>query len=582
MICLVFTASVGSLISSIGHNHVLMGIGDVIASEPVMYFGSFIYMMFHISIPVFYYIYVRTVMGIEITRLSDGLVTFAPLTIAYIFLAFTPINRAIFYYENGIYHRGEYMWIFYFVAVWYIVVTLNNIVMYRENIRISIITSFCSFALFALVGVLLQFINSNLKIENFANAVVLLVLYITIERPGDYVDSVTGLQNDYAFYVNAAIRIRRGREARIIIVSVDNAGFLDNSIGYESTTGLLIQAADYLNGLAKEKSATAFRMSRDMFALMINEGARVTQIELMQTIRKRFSAPFSTGKYSVMLFDCSLFISWPDDIKTAEELARIIDIFSDKVGHRMRHEVPVSIIDLNKDLRKKEIDALLRTAIEGEHFAFKYQPVKNAATGLFDSVEMKPMIESAEHGMITPNEYFDIAEDNGTAVPITMHIIEVCFEYMNDCGMTGREISEFAIPVPNAFLLMRSAAEWVIEKAVEYEIDPSFVTFELSERTLVNYTYALEENINALNVAGFSFMLLDYGNGYTDAEMMIEMHLKEVSLNRDLIASAPMSEKADTLVRCAVDMMRSLSIGIKVSGIDSQETEEYATQLGVD
>ncbi|MCR5746693.1 MAG: hypothetical protein K6G03_03210, partial [Lachnospiraceae bacterium] len=46
--------------------------------------------------------------------------------------------------------------------------------------------------------------------------------------------------------------------------------------------------------------------------------------------------------------------------------------------------------------------------------------------------------------------------------------------------------------------------------------------------------------------------------------------------------SAPMSEKADTLVRCAVDMMRSLSIGIKVSGIDSQETEEYATQLGVD
>ena len=580
MICVVFFSAGASLIGSIGHNHIIMGIEDVFTRVSVMYVSTFIYMFFHILVPASFYIYVRTVMGIEVTKLSDGIVTFAPLMLGYTALALTPINDAIFFYKDGMYHRGEYIWIFYLIAVWYVVMTMNYILLYRENIRLSMMTSFCSFALFAVIGVLLQYFDENMKIESFFNAVVLLVLYITIERPGDYTDSVTGLQNDYSFYVNASIRIRRGREARFIAVSIDNVDFLDNSIGYESTTELLIKAADFFSGLSR--STTAFRMSRDMFVLMINEGSRITHIDLMEAIRKRFSAPFAADKYSVMLFDCMMYINWPDDIKSTEELERMLIIFGDKTGHRMRHEIPASSVDLDRHVRKKEIDALLRTAISMERFAFKYQPVKNVSTGLFDSVEMKPMLESSELGMIAPSEYFDMAEDNGTAVPITMHIIEVCFEYMKDCGMTGKEIHEFALPVPNAFLLMRSAAEWVIEKAVEYEIDPYYVTFELSEHTLVNYTYALEENIRALNKAGFSFMLLDYGNGYTDAERMLEMQLKEVSLNRDLIMSAPISEKADTLVRCAVDMMKGLSIDIKACGIDNPEIEEYAMGLGVD
>jgi EAL domain-containing protein (putative c-di-GMP-specific phosphodiesterase class I) len=43
-----------------------------------------------------------------------------------------------------------------------------------------------------------------------------------------------------------------------------------------------------------------------------------------------------------------------------------------------------------------------------------------------------------------------------------------------------------------------------------------------------------------------------------------------------------MSDKADTLVKCAVEMMKNLSIGIKASGIDSAELEEYAVKIGVD
>lgn len=573
-------AALSSMLSGIGQNMLMIGEGGFLTQEKVLYLTTFSYMVFHIACPLMFYHYVRVVLNIDSSRITDTILSYAPIVAAYTVLALTPINNAIFFFRGGRYYRGEFMWVFYLVAVWYTVVSLNYVVLYRDNIQVSVMVSFMSFALFSAVGVMLQFFDSSFTIECLFNSVVMLILYITIERPGDYIDSATGLQNDYAFYVNTAIRIKRRREARMVAVSLDNIDFLDSSMGHEITSELLIKAGDFLGKLSK--NAVAYRLNRDLFVLLIKEGTGITHIELMDAIRERFTAPFKTDRYSIMLFDCSMYISWPDDIKDIEELKRLLILFSDKNRHRMKHVMRAESIDLDMDRRRKSIDLLLHSAIADECFNFRYQPIKSTGTGRFDSVEMKPMVESPEFGMIAPSEYFPIAEENGTAVPIIKHIFRVAFDYISESGLTGTDINEYAIPVPNAFLLMRSAASWIFEAALEHGVDPGYVTLEISENTMINYNYALEENIRALHEAGFSFMLMDYGNGYTDAEMMIKMHLREVSLNRDLLSSAPVSKKADTLIRCAVDMMKGLSIGIKASGIDSPDIEKYAVKVGVD
>ena len=580
LLCSVLFASVGSLFAGLGQNGVLYDTDSFFAKGGVMYVSTFIYMLFHIAFPAIFYQYVRVVLNIDSSSISDTVLSYGPLVIAYTVLMLTPLNNGLFYFRAGRYYRGEYMWIFYLVAVWYTVVSLNYVLLYRDNIRTSVFISFLSFSVFAAIGVVEQFVDRNSKVESFFNAVVLLILYITIERPGDYIDSDTGLQNDYAFYVNTAIRIRRRRGARMVIVSLDNIDFLDNSIGYEATSVLILKAADFFEKISK--SVVAYRLERDIFALLIKEGSSLTHLEVMKAVRERFAAPFTTDRYSIMLFDCSMYVCWPDDVKDTEELRRLITLFGNKSRHRMKHVIQTGSIDLEQDKRSRSIDELLHSAIKAESFNFKYQPIKSSGTGRFDSVELKPMIESPEFGMIAPGEYFPIAEDNGTAGPIIKHIFRVCFEFIHDSGLTGTDINEYAIPVPNAFLLMRSAAAWVLDTALDLGVDPGFVMLEISENTMINYNYALEENIRALHEAGFSFMLMDYGNGYTDAEMMLKMHLREVSLNRDLLSSAPVSRKADTLVRCATEMMKSLSIGIKASGIDSEELERYAVSVGVD
>ena len=178
LLTILLFSALGSLMGGIGHNHLIMGVDDFFSRESVMFVSTFIYMIFHVAIPVCFYLYVRTVLDIDLTRISDVLITFAPLALAYTVLALTPINQGIFYFEKGMYHRGEYMWVFYLVAVWYTVVSVNNIILYRNNIRMSVLLSFFSFVILALAGVIMQFLNPHMKVESFFNAVVL----IPVER----------------------------------------------------------------------------------------------------------------------------------------------------------------------------------------------------------------------------------------------------------------------------------------------------------------------------------------------------------------------------------------------------------------
>lgn len=577
---LVMFATLGSLVEGLGSNRVIMGMSDFFTQNSVLDAGSYLYLACHIAVSVMFMVYSRAVMDIYATRISDVIFLYLPVIIAYTCLLINPLNNGVFIHENGLYRRGDLMIVFYIVGAWYISVAMYNIIKYRRSILPSAFTSFIAFTALSVLGVIIQMAEHSMKIENLMNALSMLIFYMTIERPGDYIDSVTGLQNDLSFYVNSSIRIRRGREARYIAISIDNMDFVESSIGNEAATEILKKVAQYLDTLTRE--AVTYRLGRDVFVMMVKEKSKLNHIMLMQELRRRFSAPFTADKYSIVLFECKMYLNWPNNVNNAEDLRRMLEIFADKSRHKMRHEIEARSINLETDRRHKEIDVQLRTVIDDERFCFKYQPIKDVRTGKFDAAEMKPMIDSPTMGFITTNEYYPIASENGTAVAIAKHIIDVCFTYLSEYSLLGSAISQIAIPIPSAFLVMKNSTEWVIEKAQEKGIDPGYVTFEISENALILNSDVLKDNITGMDDYGFSFMLTDFGNGYTDVEMMLKMHLREVGINRDLISSAPLSRKADILVRCAVDMMKRQSIKVRASGIDSEELEAYAVNAGVD
>ncbi|MBQ7463659.1 MAG: diguanylate cyclase, partial [Lachnospiraceae bacterium] len=265
--------TVGSLLCTLGQNAVYLGkVSSPFYDVAVMKAAVYLYMSMHILTPVLFVIYIYSVLGIEYNRLGEFLGLFLPVVVALLFLASTPATGAIFYFdEYNIYTRGRAIYVFYLVAFYYTVYTIYLIIYFRKSVRREVVISVFSFLFFSAAGVLVQFLDAHFKVEDFFNALVVVIVYIAIERPGDFLDSQTDLQNSAAFYMSTETRLKRRSQMDMILLTIDNLTFLDKQIGIAKSDLLLIEAAKFL--VTFSKSVTVFRLKRGVFVLVMKSKA---------------------------------------------------------------------------------------------------------------------------------------------------------------------------------------------------------------------------------------------------------------------------------------------------------------------
>ncbi|MBO4374819.1 MAG: GGDEF domain-containing protein [Lachnospiraceae bacterium] len=583
MLVVLMLTTIGSLFCTLGQNAVYLGnvsspFYDIISMKVSVY----LYMSMHIVTPMLFVIYMYSVLGIEYTKLWEFLVLFLPVVVALLFLAATPATGAIFYFdEYNVYTRGPAMPVFYAVAAYYVGYIIYLILYFRKSIRREVGISVCSFLFFSGAGVLVQFVNAHFKVEDFFNALVMIIVYITIERPGDFLDSQTDLQNQAAFYMNTETRLKRRSQMDMILISIDNLAFLDKQIGIAKSDMLLIEAAKFLASFSK--SVTVYRLKRGVFILIMKSKAETTVENIMFEIRDRFKDAFTTEGYNILLYECCTQIICPKDADNNTDLNHLITLASSPEAHRNRHRYDVTEINLAEDNRKRTIDRILRSSVSDmSNIVIKYQPVYDVKTKKFDGVQLKTMFRSKELGALSRREYFAAAEGNGTAAVIEPYIYERLCSFIEYSGISHYGIRDFAIELPIGSLMMKGAADTIILAADEHGVPHHLITFELMEDALMNYQGIVRYNVEKLRERGFMFSLINYGRGYTDAGTILKMPLSSVTLDSALIAKGLENRMADTLLQSSVAMLKKFNIRIKADGIENEEQMKYASRLGCD
>ncbi len=575
--------TIGSLIASIAQNAVYIGnVSSFFYDQGIMNAAVYLYMTMHILTPMFFVIYIYSLMGMEYSKMGEFLGLFLPVVVALLVLAATPATGAIFYFdEYNIYRRGSLMWVFYLVAAYYILYSVYLVILCWKSSRKDIVLSLSSFIIFSVAGVVIQYLDANCKVEDFCNSLVIIILYITVERPADYIDSQTDLQNQAAFYMNSETRFKRGSGMDIILLTIDNLTFLDKQIGTAKSDVLLVEAAKYLQSFSK--SAVIYRLRRDAFALIMKNKAVTTVDNIQYEIRERFKEAFNTDNYNIILYDCSCYIKCPKDARTNTELKHLISLASLPESHKSRHRYDVNEVNLQADNRKRTIDRLLREAItDMQGFIIKYQPVYDVATGRFDGVQLKSLFKTKELGVIPRKEYLAVAVTNGTASVIETYIYTRLCSFIESSGISHYGIRDFAIELPIGALMMKGGADNIIMIADKHGVPHHLITFELSEDALMNYQGVVRYNIEKLRERGFMFSLINYGKGYTDAGTLLKMPLSSVTFDRMLTGRGMDNDMADTLLKCSISMLRRFNIRIKAESIENEDQLEYVRNLGCD
>ena len=547
---------------------------------------SMIFFYGHNLCCTFFAFYEYSVLSIKINEKLTKFLLYIPAAIAIITITLNPFFHTIFYISPDLgYQRRPLLFLLYAIALYYLIFIILIIRIYGQNVRNDKRLAFSLLPYIPLAGTIIQFFYPKLAVESFFMTLLVLITYIIIESPSDYIDFVTGLQNRDALFTNFSVAMSMKKPITIITVTIEKIEAWDKELGTEHANSLILDVSTFLSHLLKNTSV--YSIGRGKFALYIsleNSWANLHMAEILaDRIDERFKSHFdisSTNKVSLLKRIC--IYNCPKDADNANLLQEIMQVESTAAIPKDKKYITVNDIDITVTDKEKLISSKILNLYEKNIVFLSFLPEYNTSAGTFDSIKTELTMHTSEIGYVTSRNLIAIAEKYGLITGLYNYLLESLFKIIRDNDFMILGIRSVEIIMPISILLKKNEAEKLVNLAAKYDIPPKLICFELSKNSMLDYDGVIVDNMKAISNAGFRFILENYGNGYTNASALIEMPINAVTIDKVLTSSALDSKLAHNLMTCTIEFLKEVGLLVKADHLEAEEVKNYAQKIGCD
>ena len=256
-------------------------------------------------------------------------------------------------------------------------------------------------------------------------------------------DALTGLPNrllaDDRLRLSVALAERDGRSVALLYLDLDRFKLINDTLGHQTGDALLKQVAERLKSSVRE-SDTAARVGGDEFIVILHtvthpEDTTTVAMKIIDTMRPRFVV-----EGHEIYLGCSVGIAlFPDHGPDTDALLRHADVAMYRAkadgGNSYRLYAPV-MAESNRG--RLQLAADLRRALDRSELEVHYQPQIDIDDGSLVAAEALVRWRHPERGLITPDRFLPMAEDDGSIVDIDAHVLSAACQQVvewEDAGM---------------------------------------------------------------------------------------------------------------------------------------------------
>jgi EAL domain-containing protein (putative c-di-GMP-specific phosphodiesterase class I) len=234
-------------------------------------------------------------------------------------------------------------------------------------------------------------------------------------------------------------------------------------------------------------------------------------------------------------------------------------------------------------VRRLQVEAELRRALENDEMRLVYQPVIEVDTGRIAAVEALLRWDHPERGVVPPLEFIPVAEESGLIVPLGEWVLRQAMAQSARWREMGR--SDEPPIVVSVNLSARQVAERDLLRSVARALedtgaDARQIALEITETVLVNDTKAAAATLHALEELGVRLVLDDFGTGYSSLGYVKRFPLSFLKIDRSFVAALGESRRDAAIVSAIAEMSRALGARVVAEGVETEEQLSGARKLG--
>ncbi|HUP71803.1 MAG TPA: EAL domain-containing protein [Acidimicrobiales bacterium] len=400
-------------------------------------------------------------------------------------------------------------------------------------------------------------------------------------------DALTGLPNRSLFHANLERAMRQsaitGKSLSVLFMDLDRFKNVNDSLGHALGDQLLCAVANRLTGTLRGDGTVA-RFGGDEFLILceLDEQSEVYPIanRLLEALRR----PFEVGTEEVFL-GASAGIAMYDprigsDVGT---LIRNADVALYRAKEKGRSRYEVFDADIHaRSQQRLTIENALRHAIEREELVTFYQPIVSLSTDRFHGTEA--LIRWQHDGrLMAPSSFIEIAEESGFIIDIGTWILgEACRQTHRwqqrpelaalgvSINVSGRQLDQ-----PDFPRRVRDAVE-------STRIDPSTVTLEITETTLIYDDPRTLRQLSALKELGVKIAIDDFGTGYSSIGYLRHLPIDTIKIDRSFISQLEHDLQTTAIVNTITTLAHTLGMKVVAEGVENARQLEILRSAGCD
>lgn len=504
-----------------------------------------------------------------------------PLFFYMAMLLLNPIVQFFFYFEDNHYYQGWGSTYGYVYIIFYILFSLLMTYLAGDYIKRKTRVAVICYGVISFLAIMIQLLFREQLMTGFANAVILLMMYLTIQNPNELLDRTTGVANGTAFRI--CFQNNRVQEKEMVLFNVDLHQYsqINTIFGYENGTLILQEVGEFL--LKEFGIFHVFHLTGDSFVCIAYN--KQDPEELLQRIWKRFDTPWKMGSIEVMLRANVVQIDCPLHVKTDQEFIALnnylkIEIRENPLKNYLRADEEL----IKRYERNHKVELALSNALENHALQVYYQPVYNSEKKRITSLEALVRLQDEELGFIPPDEFINLAEHTGIIIPLDLQVFEESCRFLEKHILPNDSlgIETIQINVSVVQCMQQNMADVLLAIMEKHHIPPERITLEITERAAVSTPALMERHMKKLAERGITFALDDYGTGNSNCSYLINYPFDKVKFDKNMIWSYFTSQTARIILDNEMKTIHELDIPVVAEGVETMEQLEEMQRLGVE
>lgn len=390
-------------------------------------------------------------------------------------------------------------------------------------------------------------------------------------------DILTGIYNMQTFYARASQLLleQPERQYYILRMDIDRFKIINDLYGLDEGDRLLKTIARLLSQAMTPHSVCG-RMNGDVFCMCVD----YTTEQLLAFVQDL------TDKLAQYPLPSRLVPSF--GICRVDNVATPINFLCDRAHlalKTIKGNVLVSYAFYDaalhqRILEEKTIENEMHQALELGQFCMYLQPKVNVMTSQIVGAEALVRWKHPSAGLIQPDRFIPLFEKNGFIIRLDEYMWDQACQLLRSWLDRGLSPMPLSVNVSRVHIYDTRLCEKLFALMSKYQLSPSLLELELTENVLLCSESQLVKIANTLQERGFVLSLDDFGAGYSSLNMLKNLPIDVIKLDRGFLSEVAATDRGKVIIRHTISLAKDLNIRVIAEGVENAEQAKLLLEAG--